>query len=210
VVLESSLNTHGRRIDAEDTAVLNSGSFLKPDGRRSRSHWTVTFNGGQIVSDAGLLPIRELDKKLGILAEAARRMPDPRTENSVTHTAEDILTQQVYQILAGYPDGNDAQLLRHDPLFNTIVANDPRREEKSLASGSMINRFLHAFTRREVQQPIAEREVIFEVRRAQVQRINALNDFLIDLFVRTRKNCNQLALSLILIPRPIRLTASSS
>jgi len=170
----------------------------------------VTFNGGQIVSDAGLLPIRELDKKLGILAEAARRMPDPRTENSVTHTAEDILTQQVYQILAGYPDGNDAQLLRHDPLFNTIVANDPRREEKSLASGSMINRFLHAFTRREVQQPIAEREVIFEVRRAQVQRINALNDFLIDLFVRTRKNCNQLALSLILIPRPIRLTASSS
>jgi len=33
----------------------------------------VTFNGGQIVSDAGLLPIRELDKKLGILAEAARR-----------------------------------------------------------------------------------------------------------------------------------------
>ena len=210
MVLESSLNTHGRRIDAEDTAVLNSGSFLKSDGRRSRSHLTVTFNGGQIVSDAGLLPIRELDKKLGILAEAARRMPDPRTENSVTHTAEDILTQQVYQILAGYPDGNDAQLLRHDPLFNTIVANDPRREEKSLASGSMINRFLHAFTRREVQQPIAEREVIFEVRRAQVQRINALNDFLIDLFVRTRKNCNQLALSLILIPRPIRLTASSS
>jgi len=37
---------------------------------------------------------------------------------------EDILTQQVYQILAGYLDGNDAQLLRDDPLFKTIVYID--------------------------------------------------------------------------------------
>ncbi len=152
-----------------------------------RQQVTMTFDGGSIVSDAGLLPIRELDQKLGILAEAARRLPDPRSERAVTHTAEDILIQQVYQILAGYPDGNDAQLLRDDPLFKTIVGKDPRCEDESLASGSTINRFLHAFTRREAEKPIDEREVIFEVRRAQVERINAINDFLIDLFVRTRK-----------------------
>lgn len=152
-----------------------------------RQQVTMTFDGGQIVSDAGLLPIRDLDKKLGILAEAARRLPDPRTEKAVTHTAEDILTQQVYQILAGYPDGNDAQLMRDDPLFKTIVGKDPRHADESLASGSTINRFQHAFTRREAEKPIEEREVIFEVRRAQVERINAINDFLIDLFVRTRK-----------------------
>ncbi len=61
-----------------------------------RQQVTMTFDGGSVVSDAGLLPIRELDTKLGILAEAARRMPDPRSETAVTHTAEDILTQQVY------------------------------------------------------------------------------------------------------------------
>ncbi|MEZ6035197.1 MAG: IS1380 family transposase [Planctomycetaceae bacterium] len=152
-----------------------------------RQQVTMTFDGGQIVSDAGLLPIRDLDKRLGILAEAARRLPDPRTEKAVTHTAEDILTQQVYQILAGYPDGHHSQLLRGDPLFKTIVGKDPRHEDESLASGSTINRFQHAFTRREAEKPIEEREVIFEVRRAQVERINAINDFLIDLFVRTRK-----------------------
>jgi hypothetical protein len=65
-----------------------------------------------VVSDAGLLPIRELDRELGILAEAASRLPDPRSSLFVTYSAESILTQQVYQILAGYPDGNDAQLLR--------------------------------------------------------------------------------------------------
>jgi len=32
-----------------------------------------------------------------------------------------------------------------------------------------------------------ERDVIFEVRKAQIERINALNEFLVDVFVRTRK-----------------------
>ena len=41
---------------------------------------------------------------------------------------------------------------------------------------------------RDVKKPIDEREVIFEVRRAQVERINAINDFLIDLLVRTRNH----------------------
>lgn len=152
-----------------------------------RQQVTVTFNGGDVVSDAGLLPIRELDLELGILAEAARRLPDPRSELFVVHSAERILTQQVYQILAGYPDGNDAQLLRDDSLFKTIAGVDPRHKDQSLASGSTINRFHHAFTRREAEMPLEDREVIFEVRRAQTQRIRALNEFLIDVFVRTRK-----------------------
>ena len=152
-----------------------------------RQQVTVTFDGGDVVSDAGLLPIRQLDHELGILAEAARRLPDPRSELFVVHSAERILTQQVYQILAGYPDGNDAQLLRHDPLFKTIAGIDPRETDQPLASGSTLNRFQHAFTRREAQKPIEERDVIFEVRRAQLDRITGLNDFLVDVFVRTRK-----------------------
>lgn len=151
-----------------------------------RQQVTVTFDGGDVVSDAGLLPVRELDQQLGILAEAARRLPDPRWQLGVTHSAERILTQQVYQILAGYPDGNDAQLLRDDPLFKTLVGSDPR-QDVPLASGSTINRFQHAFTRREAQKPLAERDVIFEVRAAQTTRIIALNEFLVDVFVRTRQ-----------------------
>ena len=80
----------------------------------NRQQVTVTFDGEQIVSDAGLLPIRQLDQQLGILAEAARRLPDPRSQLFVTHSAERIIIQQVDQILAGDPDGNDAQLLRDD------------------------------------------------------------------------------------------------
>ena len=33
---------------------------------------TVAFDGGEVVTDTGLLPIRQLDRRLGVLAEAAR------------------------------------------------------------------------------------------------------------------------------------------
>ena len=112
----------------------------------NRQQVTVTFDGEQIVSDAGLLPIRQLDQQLGILAEAARRLPDPHSQLFVTHSAERIIIQQVDQILVGDPDGNDAQLLRDDPPFQTIAGVDSR-EEVSLESGSTINRFQYAFTR---------------------------------------------------------------
>lgn len=54
---------------------------------------TATFDGGQIITDAGLLAIRELDKGLGVLAELAARLPDPRAQKFVTHTREALLTQ---------------------------------------------------------------------------------------------------------------------
>ncbi len=78
---------------------------------------TVTFQGGRLVSDAGLLGIRMLDKELGILSLLGARLPDPRAQKSIVFSRETLLTQQVYQILAGYPDCNDAQTLRKDPLF---------------------------------------------------------------------------------------------
>ena len=68
---------------------------------------SVDFAGGQIVSDAGLLGIRTLDKELGVLAELAQLLPDPRAQKFVEHSKEAIFTQQVYQILAGYPCARD-------------------------------------------------------------------------------------------------------
>jgi Transposase DDE domain group 1 len=148
---------------------------------------TVDFEGGDVVTDTGLLPIRQLDVELGILAEAARRLPDPRSELFVTHRVDRLLAQQVYQILAGYPDGNDAQLTRNDPLFKTLVGSAPTAKDAPLASGSTLNRFLHAYTRREAEKPPEERDVLFERRAAQLQRIRGLNEFLVDVFVRTRR-----------------------
>jgi len=147
---------------------------------------TVDFEGGRVVTDTGLLPIRLLDKELGVLATIASRLPDPRAQQFVTHTREALLTQEVYQILAGYADGNDAQVVRQDPLFQTLV-DVPPAGQRLLASGSTVNRFHHAYTRRQADLPLAERPVLREVDRAQTQRLQILNDYLPELFIRTRR-----------------------
>jgi len=147
---------------------------------------TVDFQGGQVVTDTGLLPIRLLDKELGVLATLAQRLPDPRAQKLVTHTREALLTQEVYQILAGYADGNDAQVVRQDPLFQTLVDVNPAGE-RLLASGSTVNRFHHAYTRRQAELPLEERPVLREVDAAQTQRLQILNRYLSELFMRTRR-----------------------
>jgi hypothetical protein len=146
----------------------------------------LDFEGGQIVSDTGLLTIRALERPLGIIAGLAERLPDPRSRHYRQHSTETLLTQEVYQILAGYPDHNDADTLREDPLFQILadLAPDP---ERPLASGSTLARFQYAFTRRQAELPLEERPVLLEVRAAQCQRIKILNDYLVELFVRTRR-----------------------
>lgn len=84
---------------------------------RSTPHFTLhhahrqpladAFDGPDIVTDTGLLTTCDLDQRLGYLADLAQRLPDPRAQPFVTHSVEEILTQQVYQILADYADGND-------------------------------------------------------------------------------------------------------
>ena len=147
---------------------------------------TVDFQGGEVVCDAGLLPVRLLDKELGVLATVAERLPDPRAQPLVTHTREALLVQEVYQILAGYPDGNDAQALRRDPLFQTLVDVSPDAEQ-ALASGSTLNRFHHAYTRRQAELPPEERPVLGEVAAALSGRVRVLNAYLPELFIRTRR-----------------------
>lgn len=145
----------------------------------------VAFDGGRVVSDAGLLAVRALEKPLRVIADLAQRLPDPRSAKFIHHSAEAVLTQQIYQILAGYPDGNDAQTLRDDPLFQ-ILADVSPDAERPLASASTLTRFQYAFTRREAELPPEERPVLLEQRAAQTGRIKILNDYLVDLFIRTR------------------------
>ncbi len=147
---------------------------------------TIAFDGGQLVSDAGLLALRELDKALGVLSELAQRLPDPRAQQFVKHRREAILTQQVYQILADYADCNDANRVRRDPLFQTLADVAPQVDDP-LASGSTLARFMQAFTRREADKPVEEREVLGEIDAAQTQRLKILNDYLPELFIRTRR-----------------------
>lgn len=146
----------------------------------------VAFDAPPITADAGLLAVRVLDKSLGVRAGLAALLPDPRSRKYITHSKEALFTQAVYQIRAGAPDHNDANSLRHDPLFQILadLAPDP---ERPLASGSTQARFQYAFTRRQAELPPEERPVLLEVRKAQTDRLKIVNSYLVDLFIRTRR-----------------------
>jgi hypothetical protein len=85
-------------------------------GRDSRSMaWSagpqpvvVDFTAGRLVEDAGLLAVRQLDVRLGVLPDLAQRLPDPRAPLFVQHPLESLIVQFVCRSLAGCPDGNDA------------------------------------------------------------------------------------------------------
>ena len=82
------------------------------------------FSGGQITSDAGLLPLRAFDQRYRLTRGLAERLGDAREDERVRHPVLALFRQRLYQIVAGYEDANDADRLRHDPAFQ-ILADQP-------------------------------------------------------------------------------------
>jgi len=106
------------------------------------------FDGGLISSDAGLLPIRQLDQRLGWSAAVADILDDPRQAGKVEHTLPAVLRQRIFGLIAGYEDANDHTRLRHDAVLQTVAA----QEAKPLGSQPTLSRFENAVTARQVAQ----------------------------------------------------------
>ncbi|UCG17258.1 MAG: IS1380 family transposase [Phycisphaerales bacterium] len=99
----------------------------------------LEFRGAAITSDAGLLPVRELDEAFRLTEKGSSVLPDPRQGKNTHHTMLAMLRQGVYGRLAGYEDVNDAEGLRIDPAMRRIVGG--RANEKEAASTSEMSRF---------------------------------------------------------------------
>jgi hypothetical protein len=119
-----------------------------------QSDWQVSFDffaekpivvqpqRTQLTSDAGLLPIRQLDEQLGLTAEFAAALHDRRAPAATVHSFQQMVRTRIYGILADYPDQNDHSVLRYDPLFKLLVGWSP--EDPELASQSTLSRFENA------------------------------------------------------------------
>ena len=64
----------------------------------------LEFHGATITSDAGLLPIRELDDALGLTHIAADYLQESRSGRNIRHHLVPLLRQSIYSRLAGYDD----------------------------------------------------------------------------------------------------------
>ena len=85
----------------------------------------ANFDGGRLTSDAGVLVLAEIDRRLGIAERLARCIADPRAPDRVHHTVAEMIRFRVLLIAAGYPDANDCDTLRSDPVFKMAVGRLP-------------------------------------------------------------------------------------
>ena len=106
------------------------------------------FDGGSLSSDDGLLALREVEERLGLARRFAACIDDPRAPERIQHSLADMLRFRLLMIAAGYEDGNDADSLRHDPLFK--LANGRLPDEAALCSQPTLSRLENTPGRREL------------------------------------------------------------
>jgi len=117
--------------------------------RLGRREVVARFDGGHLTSDGGLVLLRQVEERTGVIRQFAPCFTDHRDPERIEHPLEHLIAQRVYGLAAGYEDLNDHDLLRADPLLALIVGDaDPlgetrRRAQdrgKALAGKSTLNR----------------------------------------------------------------------
>src|SRR5665648_1260726 len=81
------------------------------------------FTGGRMTSDAGLLMLREVERKMQLFDRIDAVVHDPRNPNAITHSQRTLISQRIAAIAAGYEDLNDHQSLRNDPAIQMLTGN---------------------------------------------------------------------------------------
>ena len=132
-------------IDARQ-AELATPLHLAPVGDKAV---VLAFDGGRLSSDAGLVLLKDPDEQLGLTRALAAVLQDPRDPRRVHFTLHDLLKQRVLQIAAGYEDANDANTLRHDPIFKLLLDRLPD-SGAPLASQPTLSRFENHVSRTEL------------------------------------------------------------
>jgi len=74
---------------------------------------TVDFHGGNQSSDAGLLLLRQAEKRTGVCRRLSEAMPDARDQTRILHDMFELVASRRFAIICGYKDANDFGRLRY-------------------------------------------------------------------------------------------------
>jgi hypothetical protein len=109
------------------------------------------FSAGRLSSDAGgLLLLREVAARTGLLAQFAACFTDHRDPHRIEHTVGELVSQRVLALACGYEDLNDHEALRDDAVLAAAagkrdVTGAQRRRVRdqghALAGKSTLNRW---------------------------------------------------------------------
>ena len=84
----------------------------------------ASFSGGDVSSDGGVMVLRQVARRLGLVRALDAVIADPRHPDLVTHGQLDLLRQRIYGIALGYEDLNYHDTLRKDLAWQSAVERD--------------------------------------------------------------------------------------
>jgi hypothetical protein len=90
----------------------------------------------RVTSNAGALPLREVDHRLALVADLAPRLTDRRDPDRRRYTLAELLRQHLYALALGYAHQDDQDVLAHDVGMKLAVWDRPGKKvaEERLAS----------------------------------------------------------------------------
>ena len=106
----------------------------------------AAFDGGLLTSDSGVVLLREVEARMGLLDRIVQVVTERRHPGYVEHPLADLVHQRVFQMACGYEDANDCNTLRQDPAFKAACERLPVTGA-ALASQPTMSRFENQITR---------------------------------------------------------------
>ena len=101
----------------------------------SNKNFKISFDGGNLSSDGGLLLMKEFMHKFGIPALLREKFKTTDKSFARKHKDADNLLQIICQILGAYFTDDTADALKNDPVFTSVLEKD------TLASQPTLSRF---------------------------------------------------------------------
>ena len=123
--------------------ITDSIAFSGVKGRRI----VADFDGGRLTTDAGILLLREVDRRIGLIDAINDCIPDPRDQRYIIHEQREMLAQRLFGLALGYEDLNDQETLRDDPALQ-VASGKAAKPDNPLASPSTLCRLENRIDRK--------------------------------------------------------------
>jgi hypothetical protein len=78
----------------------------------------IHVSDAPLTSDAGLLPLRQFDQRIGLTRQFAAVLDDSRLPDRIEHSFTEIVRMRVFGILTGYEDHINHDAQRYGPPSN--------------------------------------------------------------------------------------------
>ena len=134
-------------------------------------NFRISFDGGDLSSDGGLLLLKEFFHKLGVKELVKRLFHTTDPGHVRLHKDHENLMQMLFQIIAAYFQDSHADALRNDPVLTAAV------DKPALASQPTLSRFFNRMD----EASLAQLEEIQKILRKRAYSIQRPEQVLFDL-----------------------------